>query len=141
MWCRHSQPVGSRGSPLARRLHAGTEEVAPRGRSLDVAQPVDRSAVEHPAAALAGARADLDDPVGAPDDVHVVLDHEQRVAGRLQLLEHLHQRLGVGGVQAGGRLVEHVHDAEEPGAQLRRQPQPLHLAGGQRGRRPGRGSR
>ena len=49
------------------------------------------------------------------------------------------QRLGVGGMQAGRRLVEDVDHAEEPGPQLGRQPQPLQLAGRQGGHRPVQG--
>ena len=60
--------------------------------------------------------------------------------------QHVEQRLGVGRVQPGGRLVEHVDDAEQPRAQLGGDPQPLRLAGRQRRRgaaqaagSPGRG--
>ena len=37
-------------------------------------------------------------------------------------------------MQAGGRLVEDVDDAEQAGAQLGGEPQPLELAGRERGR-------
>ena len=97
-------------------------------------QPGGRAAVENLAAVLAGGRADVDDPVGVPDDVELVLDDEERIAGRLQPVERAQQRLGVGRMQAGRRLVEHVDDAEQVRAHLRRQPQPLQLAGRQRRR-------
>ena len=45
------------------------------------AQAGRRAAVEHLAAALAGVRADVDEPVGAAHHVEVVLDDEERVAG------------------------------------------------------------
>ena len=48
---------------------------------------------------LAGAGPDVDDPVGVADHVQLVLDDEQRVAGRLQPVERAQQRLGVGGMQ------------------------------------------
>ena len=63
-----------------------------------------------------------------------MLDDEQRVARRLEPVEHVQQRLGVGRVQAGGGLVEHVDDAEQPRAQLGGDPQALRLAGRQRRR-------
>jgi hypothetical protein len=48
-----------------------------------------------------------DDPVGdALDDVHVVLDHEDRVAGVVpQLPDQLRDLVGLGGVHARGGLV------------------------------------
>ena len=91
-------------------------------------EPVGRTAVEHAAALLARGRPDVDDPVGMADHVEIVLDDEQRIAGRLQAVERAQQRLGVGRMQPGGRLVEHVDDAEQVGADLRGQPQPLQLA-------------
>ena len=108
--------------------------------SVDVLEPGHRAAVEHPAAALARAGADVDDPVRAPYDVEVVLHDEQRVAGRLQPVQDLEQRLGVGRVQAGGRLVQHVDDPEQPGAQLGGDPQALRLAGRTGSASSGRGS-
>ena len=66
--------------------------------------------------------------------VQIVFDDEQRIARGLQAIERGEQRLGVGGMQAGRRFVEHVHDAEQIGADLRGQPQTLQLAGRKRGR-------
>jgi len=51
---------------------------------------------------------EVDHPVGLLDHVEVVLDHEHRVAGIDQPLEHLEQLLDVGEVQTGSRLVENV---------------------------------
>ena len=44
--------------------------------------------------------------------------------------------LGVGRMQAGRGLVQHVDHAEEAGAQLGGDPEPLHLAGGECGGGP-----
>ena len=108
--------------------------MAPGLRCVDLRQPCRRTAVEHLAAVLAGGRTDIDDPVGVADHVQLVLDDEQRIAGRLQPVEAPQQRLGVGGMQAGGRLVEHIDDAEQIRAHLGGQAQPLQLARRQRGR-------
>jgi hypothetical protein len=65
-----------------------------------------------------------------------VLDHEHRVAGVDEPLQHLEQLLDVGEVQAGGRLVEDVERA--PGATLRqlgRELDALRLAARERRRR------
>ena len=127
--------------PAVRRARAVVEPARPGRRggrwsadSSTCSRPGDRAAVEHPPAALPGAGADVDDPVGPAYDVQVVLDDEQRVARGLEPVQHVEQRLRVGRVQAGGRLVEHVDDAEQARAQLGRDPQPLRLAGGQRRR-------
>ena len=56
--------------------------------------------------------------------------------GGLQPVERPQQRLGVGRVQPRGRLVEHVDHAEQVGADLGGQPQPLELARREGGRAP-----
>ena len=67
---------GSPASGCCRR----PDRYAPVDRLLVRQQALDRSAVHDLAAVLAGARTDVDDPVGGPDGVLVVLDHDQRVA-------------------------------------------------------------
>ena len=54
---------------------------------------------------------EVDDPVGRLDDVEIVLDHQHRVAGIDEVVQHLEQQLDVGEVQAGGRLVEQIERA------------------------------
>ena len=49
----------------------------------------------------------------------------------MSCIERVEQRLGVCGMQASGRLVENVDDAEEIGVHLRGQAQTLKLAGRQ----------
>ena len=63
------------------------------------------------AAGFSALRAQVDDPIGAFDHVQVVLDHDHGIAGLHQALEQ-HEQVGyVGGVQAGGRLVQQVERA------------------------------
>ena len=130
---RCSQPCGVRGrcGRGARRGRTGTRLVAD---SSTCSSPATGPGVQHPSAALARARADVDHPVRPSYDVHVVLHDEQRVARRLEPVQHVQQRLRVGRVQARGGLVEHVDDPEQPRAQLGGDPQPLRLAGRQGGR-------
>ena len=59
---------------------------------------------------------------------------KSELPGALEVVERREQRLAVGRMQAGGRLVEHVDHAEQVGADLRRQAQPLQLARRQRRR-------
>lgn len=84
--------------------------------------------MQYPSAVLAGQRAHVHQPVGGAHDVQVVLHHEHRVARGLQAVQHREQGLGVRGVQAGGRFVEDVDDAEEAGPQLGCQAQALEFA-------------
>src|SRR5699024_11547547 len=77
--------------------------------------------------------AQVDDPVGALDDIEVVLDHQHRVALVDQPLEHPEQLADVLEVQPGGRLVQHV-DGPTGGAllQLGSELDALCLTAGQR---------
>ena len=58
------------------------------------------------AAALAAFGAEVDEPVGRSDDVEVVLDDHQRVAGLQQAAQAAHELGDVIEVQTGGGLVE-----------------------------------
>ena len=88
---------------------------------------------DDPAAVVAGAGAEVDDPVGVRHDRLVVLDDDDRLAGVDEPVEQAEQLLDVGEVEAGGRLVEDVDAAllGHVGGQL----EPLPLAAGQRGER------
>ena len=87
-------------------------------------------------AVLARARADVDHPVGGPDRVLVVLDDDERVAEVAQPQQRVEQLLVVPLVQADRRLVEHVEHADQAGADLGGEPDPLRLAAGQGRARP-----
>ena len=88
---------------------------------------------DEPAAVVAGAGAEVDDPVGVRHDRLVVLDDDDRLAGVDEAVEQAEQVLDVGQVQAGGGLVEDVDVAllGHLGGQL----EPLPLAAGQGGER------
>src|SRR5207302_9067820 len=105
---------------MAQRL---LEEAA--GERLRLAHQVLGVALGDDAAAeLAGAGAEVDDVVRAPDGVLVVLDHHQRFALLLELLTYVEQEAVVAVVQADGRLVEDVAHAAQVGAELRTEPDP-----------------
>src|SRR5207245_8898046 len=76
------------------------------------------------AAAIAALRPQIDDPVGVADDVEVVLDHHDGVAGLHQAVEDLEELLNIGEVQAGGGLVQNVEGP--PGRPLRELAGELH---------------
>ena len=99
--------------------------------------PCTRAGVDDLAAVLAGAGADVDDVVGDPDGVLVVLDDEHGVAEVAQADQRVDEAVVVPLVQADGRLVEHVEHADQAGADLGGQADALGLAAGQGGRRSG----
>ena len=70
------------------------------------------------AAANAGAGAEIDDVVGRPHRVFVVLDDDHRVALVAQLGERFQQPVVVARVQADRRLVENVEHADQAAADL-----------------------
>jgi hypothetical protein len=65
-----------------------------------------------------------------------VLDHHGHVAERRDAAGHADEPRGVAGVQARGGLVEHHQRARERGAQRGGEGHALHLAAGERARRP-----
>src|SRR5439155_1168032 len=91
---------------------------------------------DQPPARLAALGPQVDHPVGALDDLEVVLDDDQRVAARHQAREAGEQLLDVGQVEPRGRLVE-----DEEGVRLALAAEPrgelhtLRLAAGEGGER------
>ena len=97
-------------------------------------------ALKHDLAAVAArARADVDDMVGGEHGILVVLDHDQRIAEVAQTPQRRKQLVVVALVQTDGRLVQNIQHAHERRADLRREPDTLALAAGQRARRARQG--
>ena len=65
-----------------------------------------RAARDDVTAFIAGLGAEVDDPIGALDEVKVVLDDHYGMAGVNQTLKDLEQDANVVEVEAGGRFVE-----------------------------------
>ena len=80
----------------------------------------------------AGTGADIEDVVGGSDRVFVVLDHDHGIAEIAQPRERREQALVVALVQADRGFVEHVHHADQAGADLRGEANALRFAAGQR---------
>ena len=99
-----------------------------RGERVGVAQLRLCAEEHHIAAALARARAHVEQAVGFEHDLRVVLDHHQRVAGVAQPLHHADDAAHVARVQANGRLVQHEQRVDKGGAQRRGEVDALHLA-------------
>ena len=78
---------------------------------------------------------DVDDVVGDANRLLVVLDDDHGVAEVAQPHEGLDQAPVVALVQPDRRFVEHVEHADEPAPDLRREPDALRFAAGERSRR------
>ena len=87
------------------------------------------------AAVHAGAGADIDNIIGRPDRILVMLDHDHRIAEAAQAPERIEEPRIVALMQADRRLVQHVEDAGEARADLRGEADALALAARQRARR------
>ena len=94
-------------------------------------QTPDGAGVHDLPAVLARARADVDHPVGGGDGVLVVLDDDEGVAEVAQPGQGLDEPVVVALVQPDARLVEHVEDADQAGADLGGEPDALGLAAGE----------
>ena len=128
----HGEPAVVLGAALrdGDRPRAG-EELA-RDRLLVALHLRGGALGDHMAAVLAGAGPHVDEPVGDPHHLLVVLDDDHGVAEVAQTLERADQLVVVALVQADRRLVEDVEHADELRADLRREAQALGLATGQR---------
>ena len=116
--------VGDGDCVLAGEVAAGDGA----GAALDLA----RRAADHQfAAALAGARAEIDDEVGRTHRFLIVLDDDDGVADIAQALEGGQQALVVAVVQADRGFVEDVEHADQSRADLRGEADALRFAAGE----------
>src|ERR1041385_5141815 len=125
---------GARRQRLVGQREHRLEELA-GGGALDLRDLLGGALGDDLAAGVAAFGAEVDDPVGALDDVEVVLDDDDGVAGVDEALQDAEQVLDVVHVQARRRLVEDVERA--PGAalgQLGGQLDALRLAAAELGR-------
>ena len=131
----HGEVAAILGPPLRHRDRAGTRQELP-GHGLAVSLDLGRRPLgDDVPAVLAGAGAHVDEPVGAPHHLLVVLDHDDGVAEVAEPLERADEPVVVALVKPDRRLVEDVEDADELRADLGREPQALRLPARQRGRR------
>ena len=86
------------------------------------------------AAADAGSGTEVDDMIGRPHRVLVVLNDDHRVAQVAKLSERFQQLVVIARMQADGRLIENVEHADKSATDLPCQADALHLAAGERRR-------
>ena len=112
--------------------HAPTRQPVARGGGLGLQDALRRPLVDEVAALGAGARPDLDQPVGGAHDGLVVLDDHDRVALFDQAPEDADHAREVARVHADARLVEHEDRVRQASPQARGEIDALHLAAGER---------
>lgn len=74
------------------------------------------------------AGADVENVIGLPHGLLVMLDHDHRIALVAQVLQSRQQPVIIALVQPDGRLVEHIEHPGQPRSDLARQPDALALA-------------
>ena len=97
--------------PQGRSRRPGGDPLSPRevvrGQGIRcVEQPLDGPEKHHLSAPLSGPGAQIKHQVGGPDELRVVLDHDESVAGVAQAMQDPDQPPDVPGVQPDTRLVE-----------------------------------
>ncbi len=118
--------------PLHRNLYAAPAAQVLSGDRIGIRGHFGRRALRHDAAAMdAGAGTQVHDVISLANRVLIVFDHDHRVAEVAQIDQRVEQALIVALVQADRRLIQYVHDADQPRADLTRETDALRLAAGQ----------
>ncbi len=112
----------------ARRISRRAAEIVGGEAACGGEDVVERALRDDLAAMDAGARAHVDDMVGAADRVLVMLDDDDGVAEIAQALEGDEQHVVVALVEADAGLVEDIEHAREAGADLAGEADALALA-------------
>src|SRR5690242_16999361 len=94
-------------NPLLSALGSFGEKLAGE-RALSRNKIAGGTGEDHGSAIVACARTKVDHPVGARDDIEVVLDDDDGGASIDQPVEEADERIDVVHMQPGGRLIEHV---------------------------------
>ncbi len=126
---RQAQPVQARRHTGGRHVDLAPAGEISAGQRFAIGLNCRRRAVCNDAATMfAGAQSHVDHVIGGANRFLIVLDHEHRVAEVAQMPQGRNQAIVVALVQADRRLVEHVHDAGQAGADLRGEANALRLA-------------
>jgi len=105
-----------------------------RRERMGVEHLLRRALEDHFSTLSARPRSDIDDPVGSPHHVLIVLHHDDRIAQVAERLERVDQSDVVALVESNARLVEDVEHIDQLRTDLRGQSDALALATRERGR-------
>ena len=116
-----------------------SRKVAPGERRRRFQDFVVSSGCNHLAAAFSGARPQIENAVGGPHHVRIVLNYQNRISQVAQVVQNLDQAVSVATMQADRRLVQHIQSSDQARAQRSRQLNALRFAARKRGGQPVQG--
>ena len=130
----NGEPLAGEGARASALQHGGrTGEIAP-GERLGAGHDFSRGALSNDLATQAAcAGAEIENVVGVPDGLFVVLDDKNGVAQVAQFFESLDEAVIVALMEADGGLIENIEDTAEAGADLGGEADALAFAAGERG--------
>ena len=124
-----SMRFGSGERRKRRNLDAAPAAQVLTGDRIGMCGDLGRGALRDDCAAVhARPGTQVDDVIRLANRILVVLHHDHRVAEIAQIDQRIEQALIVALVQADRGLIENVHDADQPRADLAREPDALRLA-------------
>ena len=83
---------------------------------------------------FAGTRSNVDQPISLTNRILIMFDDDKRIAEIPQMMQCPDQTLVITLMQSDGRFIQHIHHADQTGADLRGKTDTLRFAAGQRGR-------
>ena len=86
-------------------------KILTRERILSLEDSLWLALVDNFPTVFAGAWPNINQPIGLPNGVFIMFDHDERVADIAQTLESLNQSMVISLVQANGRLIKNVKHA------------------------------
>ena len=121
--------VLARFDPVAWHRNAQISGKVTPGAGTRMGHDFSRSSVGHQFATMdSGSRPHIQDIVGGPDGVFVMLHHDDRIAGIPQATNRLQQPVVVALMQSDAGLIQDVEHPHQSGADLGRQANALSLA-------------
>src|SRR2546427_9511459 len=88
------------------------------------------SGADNLAAIFPGPRSQIQNTVGGPHDIRIVLDNQDRVSQIAQVVQDLNQAMSVTAMKSNGGLIQHIECSYQAGTQRRGQLDALRLAPG-----------
>src|SRR6202140_2170971 len=129
--------LGTRLAPQRRRLNPQIfRKIASGQRYRIVHDLVIRPLGNQLAAVLAGSWPQVENPIGRPHNVRIMLHHQNRIPQIAQPVKNLDQPVRIPRMQPDRRLIQHIQRPHQPRSQRSRQLNALRLAPRQREREP-----
>ena len=128
------QGGASGNDPPTMPVDAGTQppaQIAPRNRCVARLQPRQRPLVDNVPSPLSRSGTEIDDMVGRPNHLGIMLDQKQRIARVPQSMQDPDEPADIPRMQTDAGFVQHKQGVDQRGAQGRSQIDTLHFAAAQ----------